>query len=99
MGLNYGEIELAASDVSNPGAGIDTAAVAGAVRTWLTASKAAFGRALEYVNANGASSMGQDVTDDVIYILERYARATHEWAAPVNAALSQMEHGFWLAKR
>jgi hypothetical protein len=99
VGLNYGDIELAASDVSNPGAGIDTVAVAGAVRTWLTASKAAFGRAIEYVNANGASSMGQDVTDDVIYVLERYARATHEWAAPVNAALSQMEQGFWLAKR
>jgi len=98
VGLNYGEIELTASDMTNPGAGIDAGAVAEAFRTWLKESRAAFSRAIDVVREDGASSMGQDVTEDVIYILERYASATLTAAAPSGGSWSQMERSFWRAK-
>jgi hypothetical protein len=98
VGLNYGEIELTTSDVANPGAGIDAGAVGEAFKIWLKESRAAFGRAVDSVREEGASSMGQDVTEDVIYILERYASATLTAAAPSNHTWSKMEESFWRAK-
>jgi hypothetical protein len=98
VGVNYGEILLQTSDLANPGAGIDAGAVAAAFQTWLKESRAAFNRALDAVRENGALSMGKDVTDDVVYILERYANATLSTAAPVSSCWSQMEQSFWRAK-
>ncbi len=70
-----------------------------AFRIWLTESKAAFERAVKDAEENGASSMGQDVTDDVIYILERYARFAQEAPDLLSAAnLPRIEQSFWLAK-
>lgn len=98
VGVDYGTIQLSASDVSNPGAGIDITAVGDAFQTWLRESRAAFDRAIEQVDQNGASSMGQDMTEDVIYILERYARAAQETFAPPSHVFSRMEQDFWRAK-
>ncbi len=99
VGLDYGNIELSTADVSNPGAGIDKNAVGAAFQTWLKESRAAFQRAINDVNENGASSMGQDVTEDVIYILERYARAAQEAAGLSSEVLSRLEQDFWRARR
>jgi hypothetical protein len=98
VGMSYGEIQLTAADVANPGAGIDAGAVDEAFRTWLTHSRAAFNRAIDVVKEDGASSMGKDVTDDVIYILERYASATLSQATPSRDELSRLEQSFWRAK-
>src|SRR5262249_52252213 len=98
VGLSFGEIQLSVSDVSNPGAGIDVAAVEGAFRTWIRESTAAFNRAIDDVRANGSSSMGRDVTEEVIYILERYARAAQGTVAPPRAVFREIEQGFWRVK-
>jgi hypothetical protein len=98
VGLNFGDIQLSVSDVSNPGAGIDVVAVEGAFGTWIRESIAAFNRAIVDVRANGASSMGDDVADEVIYVLERYARAAQATPLPPSAVLWEMELGFWRAK-
>jgi hypothetical protein len=71
VGLNYGEIELRTADVANPNAGIDAGIAQDAFRKWLKESSAAFARAAEAVREEGASSMGKDVTEDVVYILAR----------------------------
>ncbi len=44
--------------------------------------------------------MGQDVTDDVIYILERYGRFAQDAPDLLSGAnLSRMEQSFWLARK
>lgn len=84
VGLEYGEIQRTTADVSAPAAGTDRAAVAAGYAVWVTQSKAAFASAMAAVSADGASSMGNDVTDDVLYILERYSRFADE--APMDFA-------------
>ena len=98
VGPNYGEILLKTSDVANSGAGVDAGAVGEAFQTWLKESRAAFSRAIEAVREEGASSMGMDVTGEIIYILERYASATLTTAVPLSNSWSQMEQSFWLPK-
>jgi len=98
VGIHYGEIELRTSDVANPGAGIDANAVREGFQIWLTRSNAAFNRAISAVEEEGASSMGKDVTEDVIYILQRYASEASATNTPSNNSLSEMEQGFWRAK-
>ncbi len=97
VGMNYGDIQLRTSDVANPGAGIDAGAVGDAFQVWLRESRAAFDRAIEFVRDEGASSMGQDVTDDVIYILQRYSSAALTATPPAGAWLSELEQSFWRA--
>jgi hypothetical protein len=95
VGVNYGEIELRTSDVADPNAGIDTGIAEKAFRHWLTESSAAFARAAKVVQEDGASSMGKDVTEDVLYILERYESAALSAAVPSIGSWAQMEQGFW----
>jgi hypothetical protein len=94
VGENFGEIELSTADLANPGAGIDQSAVISAYQTWLGRSAAAFERAIGDVEENGATSMAQDVTDDVLYILQRYKRFAGE-RAPTAINLAQLEEAFW----
>lgn len=57
-----------------------------------------FHRGAQVVREDGASSMGRDVTEDVIYILERYQNAALAAAAPSIGSWSQMEQSFWRKK-
>ncbi len=98
VGQNYGEILLTRLDVGNPSAGIHAGAVEDAFQTWIRESRAAFRRAIDVVQEDGASSMGQDVTEDVIYILERYGSEALNANPPSRNTLSQLEQSFWLAK-
>ena len=98
VGVNFGEIQLTTADMANPGAGIDHAAVASAYQTWIVKSIAAFDRAIHGVDEDGASSDGEDVTDDVIYILERYKRFAEASSAPTAANLWTLEESFWRAR-
>jgi hypothetical protein len=97
VGESFGMIELTRADLAIPGAGVDQSAVASAYQTWLVKSTAAFDRAIRDVEGSGATSMGQDVSDDVIYILRRYKQFAQTAIAPTAANLSQLEEAFWRA--
>jgi hypothetical protein len=98
FGLNYGEILLTTADMANPGAGIDHATVRTAFDTWIGHAAAAFDRAVKDVERNGATSWGEDVTEEVVYILQRYKQFTLKNAVPPSdTMLSQFEETFWRA--
>jgi hypothetical protein len=94
VGPDFGNIELTSAEMANPGAGIDHSAVVSGYRTWIAKSTAAFERATRDVEENGATSMGRDVSEDVIYILQRYKRFAGQFA-PTSATLYQLEETFW----
>jgi hypothetical protein len=91
-----GVIELTVDQMANPSAGIDHAAVVSAYGTWITKSRAAFDRAIAHVEANGTTSDHKDVSEDVIYILQRYKRFALECPAPTDRRMWDFEADFWL---
>ncbi len=98
-GLDHGTILLTIDDVPNPSAGIDSSAVAAAYAVWTARSIAAFRRAVEDVRQNGRSVDGEDHSDDVIYILERYIRfAAGAPSLFSGSNLFKLEESLWLAK-
>lgn len=96
VGLNYGEIELTRNDTSSL-ARIDVDVVVNAFQMWITLSRAAFEKAIAEVRAEGATSMGVDVTEDVLYILDRYNSEAMTATAPTRDFLGRMEQEFWRA--
>ena len=98
-GLDHGTILLTTADVPNASAGIDHSAVHSAYALWTARSIAAFRRAIDDVRQNGRSVDGQDRSEDVIYILERYIRFA---AGPPSLFsgdnLYALEESLWLAK-
>ncbi len=98
-GLDYGTILLTTSDLPNPGAGIDAAAVSAAYALWKVRSVAAFHRAIQSVREDGASVNGQDRSGDVVSILERYIHAAAVQPSLFSGSnLSRLEESLWLAK-
>jgi hypothetical protein len=91
-----GVIELTVDQMANPSAGIDHAAVVSAYGTWITRSMAAFDRAIAHVEAHGTTSDHKDVSEDVIYILQRYKRFALDCAAPTDRRMWDFEAEFWL---
>lgn len=99
VGLNYGEILLRTADVAQPGAGIDRKAVGDAYLVWTNGSTAAFRRAAETVQSNGTTVLGQDCTDEVIYILERYIRFAADPPSLFSGnQLERLEESLWAQK-
>ncbi len=85
--------------MANPSAGIDHAAVVSAYGTWITKSRAAFDRAVAHVEANGTTSDHKDVSEDVIYILQRYKRFALECPAPTDRRMWDFEAGLLAHRR
>jgi hypothetical protein len=91
-----GVIELTVDQMANPSAGIDHAAVKLAYGTWITKSMEAFDRAIAHVQEYGTTSDHKDVSEDVIYILQRYKRFALECPAPTDKRMWDFEADFWL---
>jgi hypothetical protein len=93
-----GEILLATEELLKPTAGIDHKAVTEAYNMWRANSTAAFRRAIDDVRANGTTVRGEDRTDEVVYILERYIRFADVRPSLFSGNnLARLEESLWLA--
>ncbi len=97
-GLDHGMIELTRSALPAAvrGAGIDHDAVRAAYTVWSNQARAAFGRTITVVEQRGSVMAGEDVSDEVIYILERYRDSLKRRPAKLgDRQMYDLEESLW----
>ena len=97
-GLEHGTIELSRSDLPKEAQsyGIDPQAVLAAYDVWVKAAGAAFGRTISIVQLRGSTMDGDDVSEDVIYILRRYQDSLSEQPAVLDERqIHKLMEGLW----
>jgi hypothetical protein len=98
VGANYGEIQLKAADLPAAGqtVGVDHNAVKNAYEVWRREARATFDRTIRAVRQTGATSDGEDVSEQVIYILERYRESLNQSPAKLmDRMMYQLMEELW----